>query len=353
MHKVLFAVGGTGGHLFPAQALARDLRQSDPPVEVLFAGGRLATNPYFDQSLFPYREVASRSPSRGSLMLSLVQLTRGVRQSLLLIKEFKPSLVIGFGSFYSFPLLVAARLKKIPYLLVESNAIPGKVNRLFSASAKSSLLQFDACKQHLKGKCELADLPIWASDPNEKTPTKEEALAYYGLEKGHFTLLVFGGSQGAMAINDAVSRLEVDFPIQVIHFSGGEEDLAKRYHERGIKAVVKQFEDKMEYAWKAADLAICRSGASTLREVMAYRVPAILVPWPGATDQHQLKNAKLFANEGASQLVLEKELKALSDAVHEAKQILSTMQGALKRMEQNYAGKGLAKLVHSHLEEIQ
>ncbi len=134
--KILFAAGGTGGHLFPAQALAEQLMGDS--VELLFAGARLSQNAYFDKTKFPYHDIASTTPFRGGVLKALKStgiLIKGIRESLRLLSQEKPDLVVGFGSFHAFPVLCAAVLKKIPLVLFESNAIPGKVIRLFSKRA--------------------------------------------------------------------------------------------------------------------------------------------------------------------------------------------------------------------------
>lgn len=287
--KILLAVGGTGGHLFPAQALARDL-QNAGVTELLFAGHGLTTNRYFKRELFSYEDVKSATPRKG--LRAIFEIGKGFLQSRRLLKRFQPDLVVGFGSFHSFPLLLAAKLAKIPFVLFMPDAVPGQVNRFFSRWARFTGTLFPETGQRLKGEAKIVEMPVWCKTQGI---TREEARRQYGLDPNLLTLLVFGGSQGAEPINSAVGGLELKVPFQVIHFSGKEgEAVRDLYAKRGIRAYVAAFEENMERAYRAADLAICRSGAATLGELAAFELPALLIPWPGAADNHQQINAKIF-----------------------------------------------------------
>lgn len=289
MSKVLIATGGTGGHILPAQELAKELLEKN--IEVLFAGGSLSSNRYFDRTAFTYKDVKTASPFRGNPFRALWTIIEGIKMSFQVLKDFKPDLVIGFGSFYSFPVLFATCLKKIPFVLFEHNAVPGKVNRFFSRWARVSALQFSQAAKKMKG----ASVQVKMAKKIQPH-SKEEARDYFSLHRFRHTILVFGGSQGAGAINElffeAISHLDREF--QVIHFTGKKESadfFQKKYFERNISACVKGFEERMDLAWSAADMVVCRSGASTLAEAIAYEVPGILIPFPQAADDHQTVNA--------------------------------------------------------------
>lgn len=346
--KILFAVGGTGGHLFPAQALAREL---EGECEVLFGGGKLTTNPFFEKEQFSHKEVRGSSPFRGNPLKAAYELSRGVGESLKILSEFSPDLLIGFGSFYSFPLLAAARIKKTPYLLVESNVLPGKVNRLFSSKALLSAIQFEEAAPHLKGKPILAKMPLWSRGEGEKS--KQEARAHFGLDPDLFTLLVLGGSQGAESINKAVASLELAFPYQVIHLCGKEGTLKEQYEEKGIRAAVKPFEKEIHLAYQAADLTICRAGAGTLTELLAFEVPAILIPWPGASEDHQLKNARSFAKWGGAHLLQEGDIGNLKREIEDLLGNLNEMKGKLEEINRVGGFDPLSRLVMQQLEEVK
>ncbi|NGX37752.1 MAG: UDP-N-acetylglucosamine--N-acetylmuramyl-(pentapeptide) pyrophosphoryl-undecaprenol N-acetylglucosamine transferase [Chlamydiae bacterium] len=355
MRKIVFAVGGTGGHLFPAQALARELKEAQSDLEVVFGGGRLGSNRFFHKLQFPFREITSSTPFRSNPLKAVLALLKGIRESLALFKEFSPDLIVGFGSFYSFPLLAAAKLKNIPYILVESNALPGKVNRLFASGAKLCALQFEEASRYLKGKTTVAKMPFWSREHKDAYLITSEARKYFGLESDPFTLLVFGGSQGARRINEALLKLELTVPYQVLHFCGRDQDaeaLKKEYETQGIFACVKPFEEKMHLAWRAADLAICRAGASTLSELIEYAIPGILIPWPGASERHQHKNARVMEDIGGAILLDQEHLHTLAEHVERAKDKLVTMRDHLKKYRDEEKDT-LCKLVLNQLESYQ
>ena len=306
-NKILIAAGGTGGHLFPAQALAQELLKKQEGVELLFAGGGLSTNRCFQKDTFPFEEIFAATPyltKKGSFFRSLWTIVKGIRQSFAILSKFRPSLVVGFGSYHAFPLLVAAVFKKIPIMLFEPNSAPGKVNRLFSRKAVVSAVQFAQAADQLSGKIVEVNMPLWEKE-GVKGVSIEEARAYFSLDATKLTFLVFGGSQGAVSINqlfaEAISLFagqHKDF--QVIHFTGKQssaEEARRVYARLGIPACVKEFEDRMYLAWQAASLVICRSGAATLAEQAAFEVPGILIPYPYATDDHQMKNALFMENQ--------------------------------------------------------
>lgn len=347
--KILLAVGGTGGHLFPAQALANELTE----FEVLFAGCLLSTNRYFQKDQFPFVEVRGGSPLKRGVMQkarALFQIGVGLKESLKLLNTFKPDLVVGFGSFHSFPVLLAARLKKVPYLLFESNAIPGKVNRLFSAKALTSALQFPEAGRFLKGKTELVQMPFWGKS---STPSRMEALAYFNLDPKKQTLLVFGGSQGADALNRIICNLKLPDSFQIIHLTGSPAMATfalQTYSKHGILSCVKPFEEKMQLAWAAADVVICRSGGATIAELINYEVPAILIPWPGAADNHQEKNAQSLATACNGIISLcENQLDQLQSILSKAIPRLESMKKEIALFKKSERRQQLSKLILNHI----
>jgi len=296
--KILIATGGTGGHIFPAQALAIELLEKN--YELLFAGGGLKTNRYFNRARFPYAQIASASPLKGNPFKSLFRIGKGFKESLDLIDKFKPDMVVGFGSFYSFPVLAAARWRKIPIVLFEPNAIPGKVNRLVSKWALLSAVQFSEAGNQLAGTIIEVKMPVG----ERKQLDAGVARDYFYLDHESFTFLVFGGSQGAESINKLFSEtiLKVIAPaaFQVIHITGktdSAELIRRQYEAAGIRACVKAFEERMDLAWSAADAVMGRSGAASIAELIKFEVPGILVPFPQAADDHQTKNALFIEKE--------------------------------------------------------
>lgn len=336
--SVFFAVGGTGGHIFPAQALAKELKERTPELDIIFAGGNLGSNPYFNKCLFSFKEISSATPFFGGVLNSFFKILKGVFQSLKLIKESSPKLIVGFGSYYSFPILVAARLKRIPYILVESNVSPGKVNRFFSSGAKLSALQFKETSQKLKGKTIHVKIPHWSKAFHEGLLSKEEVKKEYNLHSDMLTILIFGGSQGAEAINEAVLGLSIDIPFQVIHLCGKDQNtktIKEAWNEKKIHSVVKHFEEKMHLVWKAADVVICRAGAGTCSEVIEYEIPALFIPWPGASENHQAANANILYQKGGALFIQQEELKDfLESSVQNLIENYESMKKKLKNMKQ-------------------
>lgn len=332
---VLIGAGGTGGHLIPAQTLGTALIAKG--IKVFFAAKGLETNPLFDRATFSFQEIASASPFVEGKFSALLKLGKGVFEALRLLGAVRPDLVIGFGSFYSFPLLCAAQLRKIPYLLVDANAIPGKVNRVMGKRALKTLVQFEEAKKGARGKVELAEMPLRRS---AHPLTKEEARAYYGLEKEKTTLLILGGSQGAKSINLAASRLTL--PLQIIHLAGKEEDVAylrSCYQKAGIVASVHSFEPQMERALIASDLALCRGGGGTLAELVEHTLPALIVPWEGAMENHQMANGLAMSGWGGAKVLREKELGKLPETLLQILSELEEMKGSQQRRKELLSSK--------------
>lgn len=306
--RVILSAGGTGGHLFPAKAVADELKES---CELLFVAGGLSKTPYFDRS-FAYQEIQTATFSFSHPIQVLkggMKLAKGIVQSRRILKTFQPDLVVGFGSFYTLPLLVAAKLEKIPILLHEQNALPGKVNRLFSRFATKTGITFPGSGRYLKGESIEVAFPLRQSQGGSPWD-------YFGLEKKP-TMLVFGGSQGSKAINEEMIRSAKAFAhYQVIHFVGKHGDVRATqmaYEAARITHRVKEFEGRFDLALQIADLAICRAGASTIAELIANTLPAVLIPFPFASDNHQVNNATFFTDVvGGGKMLLEKDINQLS-----------------------------------------
>lgn len=300
--RVLISAGGTGGHLFPAQGFAQELYQEPSPLDILFVAGGLSTNRYFDRSRFAYREIPCSPLSLRRPIKSLaaaVRMLRGISQSISILREFQPDVVVGFGSYYTVPTLLAARWLKIPIILHEANSIPGQANQWLAPLATQIGIHFPSTAAFFKGKAVEVGLPL-RENCRRAAVSKESAMDYYKLSQERQTLLICGGSQGARAINRLVEEclpvLE-RLSLQVIHLTGDighAASLSVLYAEKGIPAHVKVFEDQMQMAWRAADAFVGRAGASTIAEAIEFEVPGILIPYPFATDFHQDKNADFF-----------------------------------------------------------
>ncbi len=304
--RIVIAAGGTGGHIFPALSLAHQCKNQEIPH--LFIGGKLSSNSFFDNQTFPYCEVSCSRPSFKSPLFPL-KIMRGAWQSIGAMRTFKPDLIVAFGSYYTLPVLIAARALKIPYIIHEQNSIPGRVNRLFAKGARLTAIHFPEAAKLLAGKSVEVAMPL--RPDFYKRWDRQNAKKAYGFDETKPVLLVFGGSQGAEGINrlfylsaDQLKRF------QVLHFTGGEEwknKLTTRYQENGVKAVVVVFEKEMSKAWGAADLVVSRAGAASIAEQIACEVPGILIPYPYAMDQHQNFNADYLVRIGGAIKLIESE----------------------------------------------
>lgn len=332
--KILITVGGTGGHVYPALSLAQQLKKSNPALDILFAGGNLIANRYFEHGAFPYSNIACASFTKKnplSLLKAFFTIGKGFFQSRKILKNFKPDLVIGFGSYYTLPALLAAKVFRSPFILHEANSIPGKVNRLMSPYAIMTGVHFPIAASKLKGNIVEVGIPL-RTGFKQGSHSKAEAKKYFQLdpESPKKTLLIFGGSQGAAALNrivaNTLSQGSLNEHFQVIHLTGAKDQtdfFSALYQQKKIEFCVKDYESRMELAWQAADLAICRAGAGTIAEEMEFEVPALLVPYPYAADRHQDYNAKFMSE---------------------------TVRGALMCREKDLSAPLLEKLLYSFLE---
>lgn len=303
--------GGTGGHIFPALAVADRLRELGAPL--LWLGSRRGLEnrlvPEAGYRLFRITISGLRGKALGNWLLTPARLLWAFGQALLLLIRNRPAAVLGMGGFASGPGGVAAWLLRIPLLIHEQNAIAGLTNRLLSRLATRVLEAFPgtfsaACKPvHIGNpvRCEIIDIPPPAVRLAERHPP--------------LRLLVLGGSQGAEILNRvvpaAVAQLGVPCP-SIWHQSGSGHDEATqaRYKERAIEARVDAFIDDMAAAYAWADLVVCRAGALTVSELAAAGVASILVPFPFAVDDHQTANARYLAEAGAAILLPQSEFGA-------------------------------------------
>lgn len=305
--RAILAGGGTGGHVIPALAIANELRDRHG-AEIVFVG----TARGIETRLVPqagYRlelvEVgALKNVSVLTRAKTLFDLPRAILRCASFFGEFKPDVVIGVGGYASGPAMAAAKLKGIPSVVFEPNLVPGFANRMAAKTAKAACVQFkDTCKFFRN--CTVTGVPVRKAFFEIQPRAKDSEPS----------LLVFGGSQGARAINQAVVAalplMREKLPnLQVVHQTGAKEldAVQQGYAQSGFAADVRAFIDDMPQAFAQADLIVCRSGASTVAEVLAAGKTAILIPFPRAADDHQTKNAEAIANAGGAVLMPESQL---------------------------------------------
>ena len=313
--KIVIAAGGTGGHLFPGLAVGEILLSRGHEVMLLISEKEidaLATQGRGEFRIEKVRGVGLQSKSPVALVKFALRFRAGLNQVKALYRDFEPDAALGMGGFTSTAPILAGRSRKIPTFVHESNAIPGKANRLNGRLATRVLLGFEECARFFpQGKCEVTGTPIRASLAVRIDHVK--ALAGFGLEPGRRTILVMGGSQGAHGINQALVHALPEIagrPFQIIHLAGKQDEamLREAYAAAAIPAHVAAFCHHMEEAYSAADFAIVRSGAASLTELSHFALPAILIPYPHAAEDHQTFNAKIFEREGAAALLQEREI---------------------------------------------
>lgn len=305
--RVLIAGGGTGGHVIPALAIARELK-AHYQAEVLFVGtARGMENRLVPQAGFGLMKVkvgALKNVGLITRMKTLFDLPRAVVDARKIIKVFDPDVVVGVGGYASGPAMAAAILMHIPTLAFEPNYVPGFANKIVGKLVSAAAVHFEQTKKYFHN-AQVVGVPVRAEffkvapSANNRPPT----------------LLVFGGSQGAQAINQAMTAAAPQVLRQIpalciIHQTGEREynDVQAAYAQASVKAEVSAFIDDMPSAFARADLLVCRSGASTVAEITAAGKPAIFVPFPRAADGHQRRNAEAIAAGGAAVLVPQAEL---------------------------------------------
>lgn len=306
--RVLIAAGGTGGHFYPGLVLAQTLaaRGWQPLMLVRAQDPALAT---LEREGIAAVEVPLRGMPR-SLGLPLLGFSRDLLRSLRLVsrvaRDFEPAVVVGMGGYLTFPAVAAAARRGIPRALHESNTVPGLANKAAAALGAETLWGLPP----LHGKGRVVGTPIRKAlwHHGDAAAARREL----GLDAAKKTVLVFGGSQGARGLNLQAPALLAALDVQILHLAGKNDaaEVEKRYGATKLRAKVLPFLDRMELAYAAADAVVCRSGASTIAELAAQGLPAVLVPFRFAAGNHQELNARVVEKTGACKVVLEKDLAA-------------------------------------------
>lgn len=258
--------------------------------------------------------VGMQGKSPAALLKFALKFYAGLRQCRALFAEFKPAAVLGMGGFTSLAPILAGRKMKVPRYVHDSNAIPGKANKLNARFCTAVLLGFAECAPYFSAReCIVTGTPVRSS--LVQRVDRAQALESFNLNPAAKTLLVMGGSQGAHGLNVAVTKAmsaNQGSGLQVIHLAGKSDEVMVReaYARAGVPAFVAPFFHEMERAYSAADFAIARSGAASLTELSQFALPSILIPYPFAAEDHQTLNAKIFERAGAALLLPEREASA-------------------------------------------
>lgn len=315
---VLIACGGTGGHLFPGIAVGEVLKASGHDITLLISEKKIdsiAASGHKDLRFEKMPFLAMPKPWSPKMIGFLTGLWKGMKQCQKIIRDHEVSVVLGMGGFTSFAPLYAGRKEKCRTLIHESNAIPGKANKLNARYADIVLCGLEACKPRFDKHPDVrvVGTPVRNS---MRQQGKENPHEFFKLDPKKKTLLIMGGSQGARGVNRVVGMTLEQFEkmgIQVLHIAGPTdyEEVRDVYARHPLLPQhVAAFCHRMDLAYRAADLAIARSGASSMSELAYFGVPSLLVPYPFAAEDHQTRNAEIFDAAGASKMLSEKDLNA-------------------------------------------
>jgi UDP-N-acetylglucosamine--N-acetylmuramyl-(pentapeptide) pyrophosphoryl-undecaprenol N-acetylglucosamine transferase len=353
--KILIATGGTGGHVFPAIAIADEIKKLRSNAEFLFVGtkGKIESRvvPQRGYSLvFIWISGFHRSLQIDNLLFPIKVIVSLV-QSFFLIKRFQPDIVIGTGGYVCGPVLYVASLLGIPIVVHESNSFPGITTRMLSTRATRIFTAFSATARWLKRKdnIELAGTP---TRDVLGTVSRKDGIKFFNLDPSKKTVFVFGGSLGAASINKAVRLLVNDFidsDIQLIWQTGKTDAMLVKEMSTMKNCWVNIFIDKMEYAYAAADMVVCRAGATTLAELTRLGKASVLIPYPHAAADHQTFNAQTLVDAGAAVMIADRDVQAklkvvLNSIINDDKK-LTQMNEASRVMGKANAGREIAQRI--------
>jgi len=347
--RAIIAGGGTGGHVIPALAIASELKELFS-AQLLFIGTargietRLVPNAGFELQLIEVG--ALKRVSLATRLKTALALPRAIFASSRILRDFRADVVIGVGGYASGPAMLAAALKGIPTLAVEPNAVPGFANRVVAPMISMAAIHFEATARYFR-RSVITGIPV-----------RREFFQIPPLlanQSANPTLLLFGGSQGASTLNrvlqESTPELAKRIPhLHIIHQTGQRDynPVREAYREARISVEVSPFIEDMPHAFARSDLLVCRSGASTVAEVAAAGRPAIFIPFPHATDDHQRRNAEQLSQAGAARLIPESELTPVRFTEEVVSLVsdrarLVTMAEAAKRLSHPHAAAKIAR----------
>ncbi|NIG53198.1 undecaprenyldiphospho-muramoylpentapeptide beta-N-acetylglucosaminyltransferase [Chitinophaga sp. Cy-1792] len=341
--NIIIAGGGTGGHIFPAIAIANALKKIQPDTNILFVGavGKMEMEKV-PQAGYPIEGLEIAGFNRSNIFKNILlpfKIWKSLRHAKAIIKQFKPDAVVGVGGYASFPILRAAQKMGIPSLIQEQNSFAGKSNKILGKKAKKICVAYDGMDKFFP-----ADKIILTGNPvrnniTQSAVTREDAVKYFGLSPEKQTIFAVGGSLGAKSINEALQPLLatlVEKDIQLIWQTG------KPFHQMAVTAAapyashikVHEFINVMDFAYKAADVVLSRAGALAIAELCVVKKPVIFVPYPFAAEDHQTSNAMNLVNKKAGLIIKD-------DAVRtELPNVLFSLlqnKALMQQMEQNIA----------------
>ena len=357
--RALIAAAGTGGHIYPGIAVANEIVRRDPQSEVRFVGtARGLETKLVPQAGFELSIIDSTGLKNVSVLArirGLAVMPRSFSAARRVIKDFRPDVVVGAGGYVSGPVLLTAAVMKLPTLVMESNALPGFTNRMLARFVDRAAVSFEASLVFFRGKGVVTGNPVRREF--FEIPAKPR-------EAGRFSVLVFGGSQGARAINEAMMaafpQLEhLRSELWITHQTGEAdfERVKQAYVASSWEkhADVRRYIDNMVVSFANADLVICRAGATTTAELIAAGKASIMIPFPLAADDHQRKNAEVLVAKGAAKMILQQDLtptrlaKEIENLVRRPDEVIK-MEAASRGLARGDAAAAVVDLIEGLLE---
>lgn len=347
IERIIISGGGTGGHIFPAIAIADEVKRRNPNAAILFIGaeGKMEMEkvPAAGYEIKGLKIAGFQRKLTLSNFLLPFKIIGSLMAARSIVKEFNPQVIVGVGGYASGPALKAATMMKVPGVLQEQNSFPGKTNKILAKSVSKICVAYEGLGQFFpKEKIVLTGNPV-RSEMVMIDGKKEEGINHYGLDPNKKTVLIIGGSLGAKTLNESVTgKLKelADSDVQLIWQCGklyypGLKDIEKELPSN-VKMV--QFIDRMDLAYAAADVVISRAGAISVSELCLIGKPVILVPSPNVAEDHQTKNAMALVNKGAAVLVKDTEAREVL-----IPQVISLISDSAKCNELSANIKSLAK----------
>ncbi len=340
--KILAVTGSSGGHIFPALAFLEAMQEKRPDIKAILILPEKSIIKKSEKFNYQVKYIKLSSISRrvdAQNIKSILNFISGSLESLRILLKFQPDVVVGFGSLASLPTIMFAWVLRIKILIHEQNVMPGRANRLLAGFVDKITVSFQATAAYLedhKRKIVVTGNPLRKSIARLD---KIKALDFFGFSRDRFTILVMGGSQGSHRINEeflnAVSCLKDKTLVQVIHLTGtfDYESLNRGYKDLNIKFALFSFFDAMQYAYSISDLVISRAGATTIAEIIFFRLPAILIPYPYAY-KHQYKNAKVLEEKRCGIIIDDEEFNA--DKLRQNLETLLRDREKVEEMRLNY-----------------
>lgn len=334
--KAVIAAAGTGGHINPGIAIANKIREKEPTSEIIFIGtDRGLENDLVPRAGYELKQIDAHGINRKLSIENFKNLYltfRSIGKAKKILRNFKPDIVIGTGGYICVPTVIAAKQLRIPVILHESNAFPGVAIRLFKNTADKILVGFQDAKKRLNNRENIVVTgnPIKLKKINFSKEEKEKIINDLGLKTDKPIVLVFGGSQGAKSINRSFMEIianKKNKKYQIIWAAGANQYEGIREKLSEVNIDIEHIENvkivpyiyNMEEIMNVCDLIVCRSGAMTITEISVVEKPAIFIPFPYATENHQEYNARVLADVGAAKIILDKELNSevLSTTINE------------------------------------